>query len=78
MTRLPKPGSDSGKWGAILNAFLLVEHDANGKHKIVGLSNVDNTRDTDKPVSKAQQAALDNLNSKKIDRELALAYAIVL
>ena len=33
MARLPSPGSDSGSWGAILNNFLLVEHNANGTLK---------------------------------------------
>jgi hypothetical protein len=28
--RLPKPGSDAGDWGTILNAFLEVAHNADG------------------------------------------------
>jgi lysophospholipase L1-like esterase len=68
MARLPTPGSDGGTWGSILNEFLLQEHNPDGTLKIrssgltkaqVGLSNVDNTSDTDKPVSTAQQAAID-------------------
>jgi lysophospholipase L1-like esterase len=68
MARLPTPGSDSGEWGSILNEFLLQEHNPDGTLKIrssgltkaqVGLSNVDNTSDTDKPVSTAQQTAID-------------------
>lgn len=35
MTRLPKPGSDDGQWGAILNDFLSVEHNADGSLKNV-------------------------------------------
>ena len=31
---------------------------------MVGLGNVDNTADTDKPISTAQQAALDQIDSK--------------
>ena len=35
MARLPIPGSDEGGWGDILNAFLLVEHNADGTLKNV-------------------------------------------
>lgn len=68
MARLPLPGSDSGTWGSILNDFLLQEHNPDGTLKIrssgltknqVGLGNVDNTSDADKPVSTAQQTAID-------------------
>lgn len=31
MARLPKPGGDQGNWGEILNSFLLVEHDTDGR-----------------------------------------------
>lgn len=34
MSRLPKPGSDSGVWGNILNDFLLNEHNSDGSLKI--------------------------------------------
>jgi hypothetical protein len=37
MSRLPVPGSDDGTWGAILNDFLAVEHDADGTLKIRSL-----------------------------------------
>lgn len=43
MARLPTPGGDSGRWGDILNNFLLVQHYADGtikpipKSKIAGL-----------------------------------------
>ena len=33
MARLPKPGSDSGKWGEILNEYLSVEHNLDGTLK---------------------------------------------
>jgi hypothetical protein len=33
MARLPKPGSDDGTWGDILNTYLSVEHNANGTQK---------------------------------------------
>ena len=36
MTRLPQPGSDDGTWGAILNDFLGVEHNADGTLKPSG------------------------------------------
>lgn len=36
MTRLPTPGSDDGTWGAILNDFLAVEHNADGTLKANG------------------------------------------
>ncbi|NTW61825.1 DNRLRE domain-containing protein [Candidatus Saccharibacteria bacterium] len=65
MSRLPTPGGDAGSWGTILNDFLSVEHNADGTLKgrgnksFVGLGSVDNTSDTDKPISTATQAALD-------------------
>lgn len=34
MARLPKPGKDSGDWGAILNEFLLVSHTDDGNLKL--------------------------------------------
>lgn len=42
--------------------------------KDIGLGNVDNTADADKPISKATQAALD----KKIDSDEVMALAIAL
>jgi hypothetical protein len=36
MSRLPTPGGDSGNWGAILNDFLSVEHNADGTLKASG------------------------------------------
>lgn len=36
MSRLPVPGSDSGIWGALLNDFLSVEHNADGTLKTGG------------------------------------------
>lgn len=76
MTRLPKPGSDDGKWGDILNDYLSQSHTSEGKLKpgsvttdtiapgavtkaTVGLDNVNNTADADKPVSTATQTALN-------------------
>jgi hypothetical protein len=35
MARLPQPGSDEGNWGAILNEFLVVAHNADGTLKSV-------------------------------------------
>lgn len=66
MARLPVPGSDSGVWGSILNDFLNVAHNTDGSIKSgavtkadVGLSNVDNTSDANKPISTATQTALN-------------------
>lgn len=63
MSRLPVPGSDDNIWGAVLNDFLLQEHNGDGTHRLtkthVGLENVDNTTDLNKPISTATQAALD-------------------
>ncbi len=35
MTRLPQPGKDAGAWGALLNNYLMVEHDEFGALKNV-------------------------------------------
>lgn len=66
MARLPQPGGDEDTWGLVLNDFLQVSHDVDGTLKSgavtasdVGLGNVDNTSDTDKPVSTATQTVLD-------------------
>ena len=68
MARLPQPGSDDGTWGDVLNEFLEVSHDSDGTIKAgavtvtksdVGLGNVDNTSDANKPVSTAAQTAFD-------------------
>lgn len=32
MGRLPTPGNDAGRWGEILNGFLLTEHNIDGTH----------------------------------------------
>lgn len=74
MARLPKPGGDSGNWGEILNDYLLQAHNNDGTLKSgvvsksdVGLGNVDNTADTSKPISTAQQSALDSkVNSSQV------------
>lgn len=65
MARLPIPGQDDGKWGQILNDYLSQAHNDDGTLKLgsitksdIGLSNVDNTSDTDKPISLAVQEAL--------------------
>lgn len=79
MARLPIPGSDSGKWGEILNEYLSQSHDAAGNIKAgavtksdVGLGNVDNTSDNAKPISIAQQAALDaKLAASALDSQTA-------
>lgn len=38
MARLPQPGSDDGRWGGILNDYLLQAHDANGSIKLDSVS----------------------------------------
>lgn len=101
MARLPRPGSDDGVWGDILNQYLLSSHKADGslrdnivseaklsndvRSKLnavggsgavssvntqtgdvvltksdIGLANVDDTSDANKPISSATQAALDS------------------
>jgi len=66
MTRLPLPGQDKGTWGSILNDFLSKSHNDDGSLKNnlmtpaqVGLGNVDNISDVDKPISTATQTALN-------------------
>ncbi len=69
MPRLPIPGADNGTWGQILNDFLAAAHNADGTIKAgavtksdVGLGNVDNTSDADKPMSNAVALALSQLS----------------
>lgn len=71
MTRLPQPGADNNSWGDILNDFLLTSHNSDGTLKSgsvsktqLGLDNVDNTSDLNKPVSTATQTSLDNKVTK--------------
>ena len=79
MARLPKPGGDSGNWGDILNEYLSQSHTSDGSIKFgavtkshVGLGSVDNTSDINKPVSAAQQVALDTkLTSTALDGQTA-------
>jgi len=66
MARLPQPGSDDGRWGEILNDYLRQSHNNDGTIKLgaisksdIGLGNVNNTSDANKPVSLPTQAALD-------------------
>lgn len=40
MSRLPTPGGDAAQWGAILNDFLLQQHNADGTHKLSSLLQV--------------------------------------
>jgi len=48
MTRLPTPGSDEGTWGTVLNAFLLISHNADGtlRDGVVSASNLDTSVQT--------------------------------
>lgn len=66
MARLPQPGGDDGNWGEILNEYLSESLAADGSVKPgavskadVGLGNVDNTSDANKPVSAQAQVVLD-------------------
>lgn len=66
MARLPKPGGDNGNWGDILNEYLSVSLAEDGKLKpglitksTIGLGNVENTSDADKPASTAVLHLLD-------------------
>jgi hypothetical protein len=43
MTRLPKPGMDDGRWGAILNSFLAIGHNDDGTLK--GVQTARNVQD---------------------------------
>lgn len=77
MARLPIPGSDDGRWGQILNDFLAVAHKTDGSirdgqitKQSLGLENVDNTGDANKPISAATQTALDSkLNTNALDAQ---------
>lgn len=52
MSRLPKPGSDSGVWGNILNDFLLTEHNLDGSLKIRNeIATIRSTADNAVPLS---------------------------
>lgn len=64
MARLPIPGGDDGAWGDILNGYLSIAHNDDGTLKSidpvkVGLENVNNTSDANKPISTATQTALN-------------------
>ena len=78
MARLPKPGGDINVWGDLLNDYLLQQHKPDGTHNLtkadVGLPNVDNTGDAAKPISAAQQAALNTKAS--VSQAIALAVAL--
>lgn len=43
MARLPKPGSDGGKWAELLNEFLLVAHNPDGTPRTTGASTLAGT-----------------------------------
>lgn len=79
MARLPIPGSDDGKWGQILNEYLSQSLNADGTLKAsainkdaIGLGNVDNTHDADKPISNSMQTALNSkLDTASLDLGIA-------
>jgi len=81
MSRLPTPGSDENAWGMVLNDFLNVAHHSDGTLKAgsisklaVGLGSVDDTSDTNKPISLATQAALDG--KQPLDSDLSAIAAL--
>jgi hypothetical protein len=78
MARLPQPGGDVNAWGDILNEYLLRQHKPDGTHTLtkadVGLGNADNTSDVAKPISIAQQTALDAKAS--VGQAIAIAVAL--
>lgn len=81
MARLPQVGGDSGDWGTILNEFLVESHNADGTLKNgildktdIGLANVDNTADADKPISTATQSALNTKTSNPMTTAGDLVY----
>jgi len=39
MAQLPTPGQDNGVWGSMLNAFLLVSHNADGTLQSSAITN---------------------------------------
>ncbi|HKX72562.1 MAG TPA: hypothetical protein VJM32_00960 [Candidatus Saccharimonadales bacterium] len=78
MVRLPQPGGDVNTWGDILNEYLLRQHKPDGTHVLtkadVGLGNADDTSDAAKPISTAQQTALDAKAS--VGQAIAIAVAL--
>jgi hypothetical protein len=72
MARLPKPGSDQGKWGEILNDYLSQAHDDDGKLKnnSVGSSQLQDNAITPAKLSPALQSQLSSLATGGRDVEL--------
>ena len=66
MTRLPTPGSDNGKWGTILNEFLLVGHNTDGTTKL-GY--------TAENAANKENTTLDNSTTKYPTNRLVKEYA---
>ena len=63
--RLPQPGGDSGRWGEILNEYLQVEHDKDGKLKnVVRPADIVSKANADDTYSKSE---VDSQLSTKLD-----------
>ena len=62
MARLPQPGADSGRWGEILNEYLLQSHTSDGSLKDIPQSKVTNLEST--LASKANSSAIPTLPSQ--------------
>lgn len=76
-------GGGSGEGGGEVSSVAGRTGDVTLTKSDVGLSNADNTSDSDKPISNATQEAIDakadtSALNNKVNNELALAYAIVL
>ena len=76
LKNLPNQKTLEGVLTAIGTEIQNHENDKENPHEVtkdqVGLGNVDNTSDNDKPISVAQQQAFDNLNTK-IDTDIGAA-----
>lgn len=71
MSRLPNPGKDEGNWGQILNEFLRVEHDSNGKLRPTGSLAAKYTKPQGgipkNDLSSGVQIALDKVNAMSVE-----------
>jgi hypothetical protein len=68
MPRLPKPGSDEGTWGDILNNFLLQAHNSNGSLKPITTDSIANGTITDNDINSSAAIALSKLAVNPLSR----------
>lgn len=66
MSRLPKPGSDAGTWGGILNDFLGVSHDADGSLKPAAVTAAGAVSTSDSRLTDQRTPLDDSVTSAKI------------